>query len=176
MADATCSAPNCDRPIHVKARELCSRCYQRWRKHGDTERVDHCGRWAGDDVGYMGMHHRVRRLYGDATGHTCRTCGAQAKEWAYDHADPSERISEEGKPYSVAPAHYMPLCRLCHRMLDATRYAKNVPNGPVHKTHCKHGHPFDEENTYVRPDGDHDCRACSRERCRARRRRARKTS
>lgn len=31
------------------------------------------------------------------------------------------------------------------------------------QTHCKRGHPFDEENTYVRPDrGARVCRACLR--------------
>lgn len=29
------------------------------------------------------------------------------------------------------------------------------------KTHCPHGHPYDEVNTYVRPDGrGRECRAC----------------
>jgi hypothetical protein len=33
------------------------------------------------------------------------------------------------------------------------------------KTHCKNGHPYDEQNTYVRPDGTgKQCRACCRER------------
>ena len=30
------------------------------------------------------------------------------------------------------------------------------------KTHCKHGHPFDEENTILRSDGGRRCRACLR--------------
>jgi hypothetical protein len=32
------------------------------------------------------------------------------------------------------------------------------------KTHCKRGHEFTEENTYVKKDGARDCRACRRER------------
>lgn len=32
-----------------------------------------------------------------------------------------------------------------------------------HKTHCPQGHPYDEANTYVRPDGAYSCRACHRE-------------
>lgn len=31
------------------------------------------------------------------------------------------------------------------------------------KTHCKHGHKFTKENTYVRPDGRRTCRTCKRE-------------
>lgn len=33
------------------------------------------------------------------------------------------------------------------------------------------GHPFDEENTYFYPAGNRECKACRRERDRARRRR-----
>ncbi|MET7776291.1 HNH endonuclease [Streptomyces mirabilis] len=31
------------------------------------------------------------------------------------------------------------------------------------KTHCKHGHRFDEANTYLTPDGKRSCRTCRRE-------------
>lgn len=30
------------------------------------------------------------------------------------------------------------------------------------KTHCKHGHPFDETNTYISPDGFRTCKSCRR--------------
>lgn len=29
-------------------------------------------------------------------------------------------------------------------------------------THCNRGHPFDEENTYVRPNGERNCKECRR--------------
>jgi len=29
-------------------------------------------------------------------------------------------------------------------------------------THCKHGHPFDSANTYTKPNGSRQCRACRR--------------
>lgn len=33
------------------------------------------------------------------------------------------------------------------------------------KTHCVHGHAFDAQNTYIRPDtGTRQCRSCSRDR------------
>jgi hypothetical protein len=37
-------------------------------------------------------------------------------------------------------------------------------NGRNHseKTHCKHGHEFTPENTYVKPNGTRDCRECKR--------------
>ena|ERR1039457_4846534 len=30
------------------------------------------------------------------------------------------------------------------------------------KTHCIHGHPFNQENTYIRPNGLRNCRTCRR--------------
>jgi len=36
-------------------------------------------------------------------------------------------------------------------------------NGRRERTHCPEGHPFDEENTYVNPRGERQCRACMRE-------------
>jgi hypothetical protein len=30
------------------------------------------------------------------------------------------------------------------------------------KTHCPHGHPYDEENTRMTPHGGRACRACNR--------------
>jgi hypothetical protein len=32
------------------------------------------------------------------------------------------------------------------------------------KQRCKHGHPFDEDNTYVNPQGKRECRTCNRHR------------
>jgi hypothetical protein len=40
------------------------------------------------------------------------------------------------------------------------------------RTHCPEGHPYDEENTYVRKDGSRQCKACAREYQRERRSRA----
>lgn len=36
------------------------------------------------------------------------------------------------------------------------------------RTHCKRGHEFNTENTYVAPDGHRECRTCNRERNRRR--------
>ncbi len=39
---------------------------------------------------------------------------------------------------------------------------RNGHDGNARKTHCPAGHPYSEENTYVRPDGQkkRDCRIC----------------
>ena len=29
-------------------------------------------------------------------------------------------------------------------------------------THCKHGHEFDDENTYIKPNGNRACKICKR--------------
>jgi hypothetical protein len=59
----------------------------------------------------------------------------------------------------VNPAHLEPVTN-----------AENVRRGNAtsainaRKTHCIHGHPFDEENTYIAPgNGMRTCRTCKRE-------------
>lgn len=56
-------------------------------------------------------------------------------------------------PACVNVAHLVPMTRKQHAALHA-----------LSRTHCPHGHLFDAENTYVRPDGGRQCRACERAR------------
>lgn len=49
----------------------------------------------------------------------------------------------------VNPAHLEPVTQ-----------AENNRRVAALRTHCKHGHPFDERNTYVYRDGRRKCRAC----------------
>ena len=68
------------------------------------------------------------------------------------------------------------LCRntLCcnPEHLEAVTHLENVRRSPLigAKTHCKAGHAFDDENTYITPAGARACRACRRARQVARRR------
>ena len=71
-----------------------------------------------DAVAYQTAHHRVEDAKGRPDQHLCQTCGAPAKEWAYDHADPNELRCPLGRPYSLDPAHYFPMCVSCHRRFD----------------------------------------------------------
>jgi hypothetical protein len=49
--------------------------------------------------------------------------------------------------------------------LEAVTHAENMRrSGPATKTHCANGHPYDAQNTYRRPSGRRDCRACIRDR------------
>ncbi len=68
------------------------------------------------------------------------------------------------------------LCRntLCvnPEHLEAVTQKVNCERGLVgivnaSKTHCKHGHEYDQENTYHIPTGGRQCRACNREWMRA---------
>ncbi len=47
--------------------------------------------------------------------------------------------------------------------LEPVPPAENTRRGvPANRTHCPQGHAYDEANTYLRPDGRRQCRACSR--------------
>jgi len=75
------------------------------------------------------------------------------------------------------------LCRVpgCVRPdhLEAVPHRVNILRGiapsaiNARKATCVHGHPFDEANTIVRPDGGRACRTCELERNRSERERAR---
>jgi WhiB family transcriptional regulator, redox-sensing transcriptional regulator len=59
--------------------------------------------------------------------------------------------------------------RIVRRLIAADRagrpQARRGPAGhpQASKTHCKHGHPYDADNTYYTPDGHRRCRTCLRE-------------
>lgn len=56
--------------------------------------------------------------------------------------------------------------------LEPVTIRENVARGigitatNARKKHCKHGHEFTEENTYIRPNGARNCRACHNKRMR----------
>jgi hypothetical protein len=120
---ATCSIQGCTAP--AVARTWCQMHYTRYLRNGDpgitkspTRRHGTANNmWAGADIGYGGVHQRVRRALGRASTYLC-PCGEPADHWAYDHADQDERRSEDGLLYSTDLAHYMPMCARCHRRLD----------------------------------------------------------
>lgn len=113
---AVCSIADCDEP-HL-ARGWCSMHWQRWQVHGDPlwvgipkwnpRRGAANPSWAGDSVSYNGVHARVKRERGRASLHNCMHCGGRARDWAYDHSDPNERIDpRKGCPYSPDVSRYI---------------------------------------------------------------------
>ena len=64
------------------------------------------------------------------------------------------------------------------RLNDAKKARRFAANGYVSRacaarTHCPHGHAYDEDNTGRKPNGHRDCRACGAARARDKRRRLR---
>lgn len=48
--------------------------------------------------------------------------------------------------------------------LEPVTQAENLRRGIKHqltKTHCPEGHPYNEINTYLKPNGGRDCKACT---------------
>jgi len=58
----------------------------------------------------------------------------------------------------VNPAHLEPVTS----RENSARSPLNFVGINLAKTHCKHGHPFDEANTKIRRDGARACRTCLR--------------
>ena len=59
----------------------------------------------------------------------------------------------------VNPAHLEPVTRQTNQHRGAS-----VSGISVRATHCPEGHPYDADNTYVRPNGHRVCRECARRR------------
>lgn len=126
IPDKPCFVEGCEKPAeHVDG--LCRMHKLRMKIRGDYY-VENSGennhRWLSDDeLTYRAMHQRVRAARGSATAHTCVRCGRPAKQWAYDHADPDERLVEYQDllvPISTKTDHYQPMCVSCHKRMDMT--------------------------------------------------------
>lgn len=101
----------------------------------------------------------------------------------FDHRDPAEKsfnISTaipSGKGYErvlVEAAKCDIVCANCHRERTWGQYNRarlsrpqlSAPYGPEHRSECKNGHPFNEENTRMRKHADgrtsRRCKECDR--------------
>lgn len=59
----------------------------------------------------------------------------------------------------VNPSHLEPVTDRVNILRGEGHAARHAQ-----QTRCIHGHPFNEANTYRRPDGGRDCRTCRRDR------------
>lgn len=82
-------------------------------------RLRHTDRSSPAHVSYGAAHGRVHKARGPASDYPCVRCGGQARDWAYDHADPDVRYDVQiHSPFSLDPNHYQPMCVQCHRRFD----------------------------------------------------------
>ena len=65
-------------------------------------------------------------------------------------------------PPCVNPAHLEPVTQ----RENLLRSSRTITGILAAKTHCKHGHPFDKENTYHDPNGRRRCLICCRRKSR----------
>jgi hypothetical protein len=113
-SSAECTVPKClNSPPYTHG--LCKMHYKRKRKHGDPALG---ARPAADAAGYLGVHHRLRKVRGYAGEHPCQHCEDRADQWAYDHTDRDERQDPRRGPYSLDLTRYIPLCISCHKKFD----------------------------------------------------------
>ena len=169
LRHSTCSIPDCN--SRVLARDWCVRHYARWQKHGDplaggprrfvtdAERFwqkverrgpDDCWLWRGS-------------LTNGGYGHfSVANKPVMAHRWAYEQ--------EIGPiPDSLTLDH---LCRtracVNARHLEPVTGKENILRGfspsaqNARKTHCKRGHEFTPQNTYVGRGSERKCRVCIR--------------
>lgn len=179
-----CTADDCDRPATVIKRQLCSKHYYRWWKHGDPNQAAYdrnndperwlsmwevvpsgCWLWTGrlDSQGY-GLWQSTSDGVRTSTG---------AHRWVYqqlrcllepdEHLDHRCHTDDETCPGGKGDVH-----RRCVNPdhMEVVPHAVNASRARSHnarKTHCKNGHEFTPENTIARAAGGRNCRQCARD-------------
>lgn len=116
------------------------------------ERDDGCWRWTGSapNPGYGRFYVDGRKVYAHRFAYEF-LIGPIPDGTEIDHLCRNRRC--------VNPAH-----------LEAVSHAVNIRRSTsplaakARQTHCVNGHPFDDANTYIAPNGVRKCRACGRER------------
>jgi hypothetical protein len=127
-----CSIDGCDRK-HA-ARGWCSAHWQAWNRYGSpnislgqggSQRGPNSNNWHGENLGYSGVHRRLTRERGPASGYEC-LCGKPAQQWAYSNVCGDEKSDvagpAAGSPFCVHLDCYEPLCCSCHKLKDDDRF------------------------------------------------------
>lgn len=169
-----CEAPDCDRPTIAKG--LCTKHYQRQRRHGSTdaparstvnrlpmtasmaERFEHyvdrlpsgCWQWTGylKPNGYGSIWDGTRKVYAHRYAHELHN-GPIPAGMQIDHLCLNKAC--------VNPAHL----DVVTQKVNLLR-ADGSPAINARKTHCKRGHKFTDDNTRTNSRGHRVCKECSR--------------
>lgn len=166
MAEDTCAVDDCAKPS--KALGWCAMHYSRQHKYGDlgytalpvrgipaVERIPYyvnadgdCWEWNGarDPAGYGQLTYRKRSWKAHRWVWTTLV-GPIPEGLTIDHLCRN--------PGCVNPDHLEPVTQQVN-----TLRGYGMGGRHARKTHCHRGHPFNDENTYVFPDGRRDCRTC----------------
>jgi hypothetical protein len=172
MADGTCSIDGC--ASSVKARGWCELHYQRIRLYGsiagppsvlqrfwsniDRNGTGGCWVWQGEVTNTYGRifvgGERKRQLV-----------HRFAYEMFVGPIEPGMEIDHVCKVRLCANPDHLDQVTGRENKLRSIGFA----SANAKKTECIHGHPFDERNTHVTKNGQRKCRACDRDRVRARR-------
>ena len=122
----TCVVDGC---VEIDAGPLgyCSKHLARVQRHGSADIIlvpapltaEANGRWTGDGASYTTLHQRLRKARGKARAHACVDCGVSADHWSYNNSGEYERVSPEGRRYSLDIKQYEPRCVSCHSRFDA---------------------------------------------------------
>ena len=181
-----CSIDGCRRPLHLRG--WCNAHYIRWRRHGDPtaggkmevrgtpeERFwiktdkrgrDECWPWLGGLTasGY-GVFTIGRRNIPPHRFAYELFFGPVAAHLVMDHlchTVDADCVGGDRCPHRacVNPHHLEPVTngengRRGHHAKARQKWSASI-------THCKHGHEYTPENTFVRRDGGRQCRICMR--------------
>lgn len=154
-----------------------------WSKVDQTGGKDACWPWLGriEHHGYgrftlPGSRQDSRRVYAHRFAYEVATATAIPKGLTIDHLC---RVRECVNPAHLEPVTMIENLRRSPRFKGGGTGSRRVPLGypapekglplpwphaNTRKTHCIHGHLFDEANTERRKNGNRNCRACARAR------------
>lgn len=126
-----CSISDCHQ-FRYKKQDWCVKHYTRWRRSGDPLGLkSNTGGGPNKpryEIRYRTAHMHVAKMWGHANKYSCVDCGAPAKHWAYDGADPTEKteLDHRGNPlrFSVWEEFYKPMCVPCHFAHDTEMWEK----------------------------------------------------
>jgi len=158
-----CKEDGCPNSVFSGKYQWCQSHYDYWRRHGKPDCVTcvECyrvptrdGRCFDHRVGYQAVHRRLKMLRGPASLQICVLCGEQAYDWAFHEQDSAAPVlvDDRGRYYSLDLDAYRPMCRPCHREIDAPDF-------------CIRGHDLNDPRNVYRHKGGRSrrCRACHRE-------------